>query len=975
MYKNPKSVEGDQWVTPELINNPNPDPNLTPDHGEESQSNHMGGPERNVPPEGEAFTRCVDMLKLAGKTLTTLVVKAGRVQLRVNNLKANLATQYYPPNFAPKAVPFGEATVEQQDRWRALDVDFWKRRTETAIAFEQENAEKANQDVENHLGGTTKFLLEANCTPLGLKKLAELWDSAQAEGVSLAQHQLETAGPRKRSRGETKNVHTKCITKHFPSNSRPKGGVKRPRRNLRKTRKGKGNRRAFKAPQNAQTRATTESSEETIQASPIASCTKCVSCNCPTCCIKINLAPVNLGRLIKACREGTGERKTSSKFLCNLSDFTLGEDTIRLLSKGLTFIPKPIFEKRATLRREVEDFIRKLRLKYMFRNRDQPVPELYRKTGYDPGKTGSITLERFIDELRETLFMVIKQRPSKPPKDNLGPRMRRALAALQRQKQFLVFRKADKGSVIVVENVEDYIRNGREHLADPQVYQRLDRNGQELAQAIKQAVKLRLRRLHNAGKLTEEQYKYCLPPPKVRPGRLYFLKKIHKRPHGIRPIVSSCANATENTSQFVDICLQPLAKSLPSYIRDSTDFINKIKDLRISQGAILASLDVVSLYTNIPHREGIASVHKATLESESPRVEAATLAELTKIVLKNNILEFAGENFLQIQGTAMGTKLAPAYANVFMGDVERRWQMLAPPGKIVTWYRFIDDIFLIWDGSENELNQYVADCNTTHESIKVTCVQSTTEVTFLDVTVFKGPKFHNIGCLDFKTHIKETNSRSYVHASSYHPRGTHKGIIVGEIHRYFRTNSGNRDFWKQMMAHAKALFERGYKQRPIIKLFAETLDKLKTLQTDDEQPSQNPEVETNPTYGRSGNPDPEDTVRVPRGAEPNPIPNETGNQSANSGKTPILVLTYNDKMETFNRKIKELWRNGVDKDALLKRLFPKSPLIAIRRNTNVREMISRAQTNNVPRRYTGERYNLRAHIAVPRNYLETLGRV
>lgn len=77
-----------------------------------------------------------------------------------------------------------------------------------AIAFEKENAAKANQDVENHLGGSTKFLQEANSTPLGLRKLAELWDSAQAEGVSLAQHQLETAAPQKKSRGETRKVHT-----------------------------------------------------------------------------------------------------------------------------------------------------------------------------------------------------------------------------------------------------------------------------------------------------------------------------------------------------------------------------------------------------------------------------------------------------------------------------------------------------------------------------------------------------------------------------------------------------------------------------------------------------------------------------------------------------------------------------------------------------------------------------------------------
>ena len=120
------------------------------------------------------------------------------------------------------------------------------------------------------------------------------------------------------------------------------------------------------------------------------------------CCKKINLAPANLGRLIRACGAGTNERKTSSRFLCNLSDFTLGEETIRLLSKGLTFIPKPRIEKRVTLRRGVEDFIRKLRLKYVFRNRDKPVPELYRRTGYDPGTTESQVLERFITTLRET---------------------------------------------------------------------------------------------------------------------------------------------------------------------------------------------------------------------------------------------------------------------------------------------------------------------------------------------------------------------------------------------------------------------------------------------------------------------------------------------------------------------------------------------------------------------------------------------
>ena len=88
-----------------------------------------------------------------------------------------------------------------------------------AVSFEREIAEKASEEVDRHLDGTTKFLREANCTPLGL---AKMWDGAQAESVKLAQHQLETAGSRKRGRGKKGNLH-KHIAKHFSFHSRPKG--------------------------------------------------------------------------------------------------------------------------------------------------------------------------------------------------------------------------------------------------------------------------------------------------------------------------------------------------------------------------------------------------------------------------------------------------------------------------------------------------------------------------------------------------------------------------------------------------------------------------------------------------------------------------------------------------------------------------------------------------------------------------------
>ena len=73
------------------------------------------------------------------------------------------------------------------------------------------------------------------------------------------------------------------------------------------------------------------------------------------------------------------------------------------------------------------------------------------------------------------------------------------------------------------------------------------------------------------------------------------------------------------------------------------------------------------------------------------------------LILKNNVFEFNEQFYLQIQGTAMGTKMAPAYANLFMGKLEEYLINLAP-NHIHTWKRFIDDIFIIWTGTTAEFD-------------------------------------------------------------------------------------------------------------------------------------------------------------------------------------------------------------------------------------------------------------------------------
>ena len=142
---------------------------------------------------------------------------------------------------------------------------------------------------------------------------------------------------------------------------------------------------------------------------------------------------------------------------------------------------------------------------------------------------------------------------------------------------------------------------------------------------------------------------------------------------GIRPIVSSCSSATENISQYVDYWLQPSMKNLPSYLKNITELINEFKNLQLKSDTILVTVDVKSLYTCIPHKDGIDACREAlysTKDDNPDRLDVDVLNCLLEVVLHNKTFEFNNEYYKQIQGTAMGTKLASAHANLFMGKLE-----------------------------------------------------------------------------------------------------------------------------------------------------------------------------------------------------------------------------------------------------------------------------------------------------------------
>ena len=165
-----------------------------------------------------------------------------------------------------------------------------------------------------------------------------------------------------------------------------------------------------------------------------------------------------------------------------------------------------------------------------------------------------------------------------------------------------------------------------------------------------------------------------------------------------------------------------MTKELPSYVKDTTDFLQKLRSLpeKLPRYTFLVTMDVRSLYTNIPNEEGIEVVKLYLRARAQPgdRKLSQVIANFLTLILTLNNFQFNDENYVQTNGASMGTKCAPTYVTLFMGKFEETHILPRIREMILLYIRFIDDIFFLWKGSERKLLQFFDEINSVHPTIK-----------------------------------------------------------------------------------------------------------------------------------------------------------------------------------------------------------------------------------------------------------------
>ena len=422
--------------------------------------------------------------------------------------------------------------------------------------------------------------------------------------------------------------------------------------------------------------------------------------------------------------------------------------------------------------------------------------------------------------------MQSKLKIKRKPRYNISIKERKAIRNLK-QNTNIIIKPADKGEAIVILNKEDYIKEGERQLQQQQHYKKLDDFEKTKKKSIKE-VETSLRSLKNKDYIDDDIFK-LLFRPNPRTSNLYLLPKIHKKDNPGRPIINSVGSLTETISALVDEILRKYSKLAGSYIKDTSHFLQEIQNIKIHPGDIIATVDVTALYTNIPHEDGIKKVKDFLTKHNAPQEELVLVETLLEHILKKNYFEFNNEYYLQISGTAMGTRCAPNYAIIFMAELEEQF-LSTVTLKPRIWKRFIDDIFIIWNHGEAELQNLLDQLNQFHPTIKFTEEHSEYGIPFLDT-------FTYIHESELRTRVyhNSTDNKQYLHYRSCHPLQQKNAIPYSLLVRAKRICTEEQHFITEARMIINKLRNRKYPEyileRAVNKIQELSRDQLLTPRT------------------------------------------------------------------------------------------------------------------------------------------------
>ena len=516
----------------------------------------------------------------------------------------------------------------------------------------------------------------------------------------------------------------------------------------------------------------------------------------------------------------------------NFSSQEITDGEISLFNLGPKFVPAKVTPAEDTLV-DILRFTRKLLLRGDFFNSNFDDNSIVRpKSCYIPKSAKNPDLLSVVNDLERFANEFPKNMTTRNVHDNLTPEQREGFLSFKRRRDILFF-KADKGSAVVLLNELFYRDKILEILNNSVKYEKLTKN-------VDYSIFLKLGNFAKKWKSNLTKYEFrAITRFDYRTTNIYGLAKIHKSKIVKDAIKETCStylhlkdpldlkfrlifggpkSPCSVLGDMVNSLLEPFRKKVKSSLKDVYDLLRNLpvfqpEDLPFIE---IVLVDVKSMYESLDQKLGIPALwfflnrYKELLPSHIP---AQFVVEAMIFVLNNNTGYFNGEFYRQITGTATGIKPAPPYADLAMGYLEvlLYYKLRTILGEKVASYfwqnyrRFLDDGIIFWDKRLCDFNEVFDILNSVHPTIEFTMERSDIELKYLDVLIYKT----NEG---FKTVVKtkDTDSGTFVHYDSYHPKHCLENIPYNMARRVRALTDEDDQAFSQMMELKSRLMSGAY---------------------------------------------------------------------------------------------------------------------------------------------------------------------